>query len=120
MSDAITMLLEPYSNAPVECDGLTRIAHSVLTRAGIPHSCMYGRLVSTSRDAEIPLHFWIQLDDGGVIDYRARMWLGDDAAVPHGVFMEDEYPLWNYLGTEITLSVFSPTMIQLLLWEPAA
>ena len=119
MSDPISMLLEPYSTAPVECDGFSRIAHSVLTGAGIPHSCMCGRLVSTSRDAEIPLHFWIQLADGRVIDYRARMWLGDDAAVPHGVFKEDEYPLWHYLGTAITLSVLSPTMIQLLLWEPA-
>ncbi|SEJ96585.1 hypothetical protein SAMN05216280_107324, partial [Ectopseudomonas oleovorans] len=38
---------------------------------------------------------------------------------PHGVFKTDEFPDWHYLGTEITLPVFSPTMIQLLLWEPS-
>ncbi|MCV4078803.1 hypothetical protein OD785_31775 [Pseudomonas aeruginosa] len=119
MPDAISNLLEPYSNAPVECDGFTRIAHSVLTGAGIPHSCMHGQLVSTSGDEELPIHFWIELDDGRVIDYRARMWLGDSEGVPHGVFKTDEYPDWHYLGTEITLPVFSPTMIQLLLWEPS-
>lgn len=118
MSDAISMLLEPYSKAPLECDGFTRIAHSVLTEAGIPHSCMCGRLASTSRDAEIPLHFWIQLDDGRVIDYRARMWLGEDAAVPHGIFKADEYPIWSYQGAEVNLPVLSPTLIQFLLWEP--
>lgn len=85
MLDAISSLLEPYSNAPVECDGFTRIAHSVLAGAGIPHSCMQGQLVSASGNDELPIHFWIQLDDGRVIDYRARMWLGDDAGVPHGV-----------------------------------
>ncbi len=119
MPDTISCLLEPYSNAPIECDGFTRIAHSVLAGAGIPHSCMQGKLVSTSRDEELPIHFWIQLDDGRLIDYRARMWLGDGAGVPHGVFKTDEYPDWHYLGTEITLPVFSPTMIQLLLWEPS-
>ncbi|HBP6379065.1 TPA: hypothetical protein L6A07_28240 [Pseudomonas aeruginosa] len=80
---------------------------------------MQGRLASTSSSEEIPIHFWIQLADGRVIDYRARMWLGDDAGVPHGVFKTGEYPGWHYLGTEITLPVFSPTMIQLLLWEPS-
>lgn len=118
MPDAISSLLETYSNAPVECDGFTRIAHSVLTEVGIPHSCMQGQLVSASGNEELPIHFWIKLNDGRVIDYRARMWLGDDAAVPHGVFKTDEYPNWRYLGTEITLPVFSATMIQLLLWEP--
>lgn len=119
MPDAISSLLEPYSNAPVECDGFTRIAHSVLAGAGIPHYCMQGRLASTSSSEEIPIHFWIQLDDRRVIDYRARMWLGDDAGVPHGVFKMGEYPEWNYLGTEIALPIFSSTMIQLLLWAPS-
>lgn len=119
MPDAISSLLEPYCNAPVECDGFTRIAHSVLAGAGIPHSCMQGQLVSASGNVELPIHFWIQLDDGRVIDYRARMWLGGGAGVPHGVFKTDEFPDWHYLGTEITLPVFSPTMIQLLLWEPS-
>lgn len=114
MTDMISMLLEPYIDAPVECDGFTRIAHSVLAGAGVTHTCMAGRLVSTSLNEELPLHFWIQLDDGRVIDYRARMWLGDDAAVPHGVFPTDQYPDWSYQGAEVNLPVFSATMIQLL------
>lgn len=114
MPDLIIKLLEPYIDAPVECDGFTRIAHSVLAEAGITHHCMRGRLVSMSLRGELPLHFWIQLDDGRLIDYRARMWLGDDAAVPHGVFPTDHYPDWSYQGAEVKLPVFSATMIQLL------
>lgn len=114
MTDMISMLLEPYIDAPVECDGFTRIAHSLLAGAGVTHTCMAGRLVSTSLNEELPLHFWIQLDDCRVIDYRARMWLGDDAGVPHGVFPTDQYPDWSYQGAEVNLPVFSATMIQLL------
>lgn len=33
------------------------------------------------------MHWWVVLTDGQHCDFRARMWLGDDSRVPHGVFL---------------------------------
>lgn len=80
--DQITNLLEPYDRIlALECDGFCRVASRVLTDAGIEHEVMEGSVSSSVGD--IPLHYWIMV--GGLhVDYRMRMWLGDEA--PHGVF----------------------------------
>ena len=78
----VRQLTAPYDLCMLECDGLTRVLHSVLVENRIPHETMVGT-VRLGKKAFDP-HFWIRLPDGYVVDYRARMWLGDKAS--HGVF----------------------------------
>ena len=73
----------------LECDGLTRIISYILQMAKVDHLVEIGAL-HTETVGEIP-HFWIKLHDGYIIDYRARMWLGNNPKVPHGVFQSDDY-----------------------------
>lgn len=110
-------LLAPYIEAPVECDGFTRLAHTALANAGIKHTCMIGRLISAGGERQSPIHYWIELDDGQVIDYRAKMWLGDVESVPHGVFHPTRYKLWCYHGQPIDLPVLSPMIVKVLMFS---
>lgn len=73
----------------VECDGLTRCASMLLKREGIEHRVFSGSL-AVAGFGEIPLHWWIELDDGVICDFRARMWLGDDERIHHGVSVASE------------------------------
>lgn len=70
---------------PLECDGMVTVASAVLERDGVPHRGHCGSM-SVQGIGTIPLHCWISLPSGQILDLRARMWLGDDARVPHGVF----------------------------------
>jgi len=81
----IEQLIEPYSNLPLECDGMTRVITYLLTRAGISHQVMQGS-VTVAGKGTFPLHYWVELPDGKVIDYRSRMWFEDDPSIPEGVF----------------------------------
>lgn len=84
--------LEPIDAMPLECDGATRVISALLQREGLSHTIEVGELV-VAGVGRIPLHWWIRLGQqrtagaAVVIDYRARMWLGDDSRVPHGVFV---------------------------------
>lgn len=108
-------LLTPFIDAPVGCDGFTRLAHTALSNAGIEHTCMMGRVVSLDSKARSPIHFWIELEDGRLIDYRARMWLGDCQNVPHGVFQPFHFKSWVYRGEVIDLPVLHPVMANILM-----
>ena len=105
----------------LECDGMTRVVSALLLRDGIAHTPMCGTL-SVTGVGEIPLHHWIELDDGRLIDSRARMWLGGDPRVPHGVVPRDQADA-RYVGravelpcspvvfwalTDVTIDAFAP------------
>lgn len=75
-----------YEGLHLECDGMTKVLSAVLVRDGIDHRCMVGSL-TVAGVGKIPLHHWIELPDGSVIDLRARMWIGDDELVPYGAFL---------------------------------
>lgn len=87
-------LLDELDAASVECDGMSRLVVTRLHRAGIEHIAFDGMLTVQGR--VISRHFWVEVGDL-VIDYRARMWLGDDPEVPHGVFRKDAV-LGEYRG----------------------
>lgn len=108
-------LLAAYDAAPVECDGFTRLAHTALTNAGVQHSCMLGRLVSADGQRRTPVHLWIELPDGRLIDYRARIWLGDADSVPHGIFDRAGYSEWTYSGEIIDLPILHPVLANILM-----
>ena len=63
----VEALLSPYDCAAVECDGFTRIATTLLHENGYEHTVMVGTL--SMYDETIPLHFWIELPDGCIVDY---------------------------------------------------
>lgn len=59
---------------------------AMLSREGIPHQVHVGSL-HVAEAGLIRLHWWVVLEDGQHCDFRARMWLGAAAGVPHGVFV---------------------------------
>lgn len=78
----VTELTSPYDGAPLECDGMTRVLHTVLMKNRMPHVPMVGGVEWNGK--KFTPHFWIDLPSGNVVDYRLRMWFGPGA--PHGVF----------------------------------
>jgi len=91
----IEQLVKPYINLPLECDGLTRVISYILDKNNIKHKTCIG-LISNKKDREVD-HFWIELQDGRYIDYKARMWLGDNETVPHGIFNPSDYKETEYI-----------------------
>jgi len=89
-------LTEFIDSVPCECDGASRLIHLRLLRQKVPHVCRVGVVIATATDeVAIPIHWWIETD-GKIIDYRARMWIGEDA--PHGVFTPESCPAFAYVG----------------------
>ncbi len=92
--------LNAYDKLPLECDGLTRVLSYVLKAAGEPFQAYGGRVVLNGE--EFPVHYWIILGDGLVVDYRLRMWFGETA--PHGVFRLGDHPGLEYFGEPVDLA----------------
>ena len=93
----------------LQCDGASRALSHVLEHVGIDHEVHIGRL-DVKDVGTIPLHWWVVLSNGAHCDIRARMWLGSDPAVPHGVFQ----PTSNhrYQSKQVT----GPETSSLLFW----
>lgn len=87
----LDQLLNKYDKLFLECDGLTRVLHRVLSFHNIPHKVIYG--IASSNRIAVP-HYWIQVENNLIVDYRARMWFGKKA--PHGVFNPAEQSVVDY------------------------
>lgn len=92
-------VLDKLDECYLECDGLTTVISSLLSTAEVYHKVFVGR-ASHSGGRRIAPHLWVELEDGTVIDYRLRMWLGNLSVIPHGIFNPDEYPDVHYDGQE--------------------
>lgn len=106
----IKQLLYRYETSPTECDGMTRIVSTLLTREQIPHQPFFGSLQKLDQNKSITPHFWVELAGelkGMRIDFRARMWLGNSEDVPHGVFQFCSYPTVKYMGEPVSLRLLS-------------
>lgn len=114
LRERIQQLLDPYDSSQTECDGMTRICHTVLTNHSIEHQAMFG--VLTQHHQHIEPHFWIYLPSGERIDYRVRMWLKGEG-IPHGIFQPQDFPGVTYTGEPIELDVLSPTLFEILTLE---
>lgn len=108
--------LAQYDEAPLECDGLTRVIHTVLAELEQPHRIKGGRISHRTNGRSFEPHFWVELADSRphLIDYRARMWLRDSEDVPHGIFDPKDYPLMCYEGEVIDWEVLSPELFAAL------
>lgn len=96
---ALEQLLSPYDSSLTECDGMTQICHTLLCREGIPHQTYVG--VCRYNGNLLPLHFWIDLTEqlqGWRVDYRLRMWFGELAQIPHGIFLPEDFSEVEYKG----------------------
>jgi hypothetical protein len=109
--------LAPFDRLPLECDGLTRCISTLMQRDGIDHQIVVGSL-DIPGAGTIPHHWWIALPDGQVCDFRARMWLGDDPSVPHGVFIPEAHH--GYKGDELAPAMvrLKPVIFTVLAGEP--
>lgn len=109
-------LLEPYANQfHLECDGLSRILHSVLADEGIEHKVFVGAVRHAPSQREVPVHFWIDLESGLRIDYRLQMWLGGSNDIPHGIFDPKDFAAMCYEGDEIEMPILPKFLIDILL-----
>jgi hypothetical protein len=102
-----------YENAPLECDGMTRVLFSEFTRAGIAAE-VYGGILEW-RGSIVRPHYWIILPASGrLVDLRAHMWLGDDPAIPHGVFLPEQFPDAKYQGVRADWGTLHPTVVEMM------
>lgn len=84
-SETLQAWLAPLDTLPLECDGMSRVVSALLRRDSISHLVCAGSL-EIGGVGSIALHWWVEVGDGTICDWRARMWLGGGIAVPHGVF----------------------------------
>lgn len=84
--EELGILLTALDDSPLECDGLTYAVSFVLHQAGIKHRCVMGFVKDVDTGNCVAPHVWVELADGWIVDFRLRMWLGDEDRVPHGVF----------------------------------
>ena len=106
---------DPYDTCRVECDGMTNILHYVLSHAGIAHEVYTGYV--EYGPVGISWHMWLKIacrEGIALVDYRARMWLGDDARVPHGVFLPVHFDEVQYVGEVTSLDVLPLPIIKFL------
>lgn len=112
---ALEAWLRPLDAVPLECDGVSRAIAALLTRDSIPYAMHMGSM-AVDDVGKIGMHFWIDLGDGWICDWRARMWLGQDARVPHGVFQPSANAhYWS--GGEMS-GVLTPELFHILCLKP--
>ncbi|PSV00575.1 hypothetical protein [Photobacterium kishitanii] len=104
--------LDKLDSAPVECDGFVRLAAKVLFRHGQDFEVFKGSVHSRS-GGYIPLHWWIE-SGGYIIDYRARLWMGDDAQ--HGL-LDKETVGDLYTGSPVHFPLISDSLEVMLLLD---
>jgi hypothetical protein len=103
---ALTM---PFDSAQLECDGMTRVLHTVLADKHISHTVKAGGVQWGEHN--FSPHFWIELPGGKVVDYRLRMWFGRNA--PHGVFDPRKEGV-AYTGRTMSMQVLPDYLFEML------
>lgn len=99
--------IELLDELPLQCDGMTRSLSLLLMRESVKHVIHIGAL-EVEGVGRIALHWWIELPAGQICDARARMWLGVDERVPHGVF--EPCAGVRYVSRAVQLFDYSPLM----------
>lgn len=102
MASAIQVVqaaLETLDPLPLECDGVSRALSQYLMHTQIEHEILFGCLEVVPY-GRTPLHFWVVLADGSHCDIRARIWLGEDERIPHGVFQPMNHQRYQSKGVE--------------------
>lgn len=96
-------------SSPVECDGFTRLVVTALSRKNQDYKVFFGSVSAVNGETFSP-HLWVEWE-GLIIDFRARMWLGQDAQ--HGFLPKSKFgELYN--GAEISMTPLDPFMEEIL------
>ena len=83
LGQALHWLESNEGNFNLECDGMSRVVSYVLAQQGIKHKRVHGRAIKGKNI----YHEWVDLENGFIIDYRLRMWFGEN--VHHGYVAPD-------------------------------
>jgi len=111
--EEIEELLGPFDRPHLECDGATRVFAWVLKKKGVEFVVKFGRL---EFDGEVVRpYYWLELENGLTVDYKARMWLPGVDGVPSGVFDSGDYPKALYVGEEDHSFIVTKTMFNILI-----
>jgi hypothetical protein len=119
--------LAKYDALKLECDGLTRVLHWVLQRAGVPHEIYFGEAFVYHPEDEhgdgnlVRPHWWIQCGDY-IIDYRLGMWCDEEAKAPKGIFKPEKLQIKDlgevshveYKGQETSFPEMNETVFDIL------
>ena len=116
MEQELVNLLEFYAGYQcLECDGLTRILHTILCEQGIEHTTYVGQVYDRLKEQEAPIQFWLDLSPELRVDYRLQRWFGSNDNIPHGIFNPSRFPLIRYDGDAVTLPVLPKSLIKAML-----
>lgn len=85
---------------------MTRLLSTLLEREEIAHSAFCGTLVDSLFPGKQIYHWWIELEDGHLLDFRARLWMGD--AAPHGAFKPSPADRFQYQDRSLLGSITLP------------
>jgi hypothetical protein len=69
----------------LDCENLVRVTATLLSANGTSYEAHRGSLW-VKGIGHVEPHHWIVLSSGETVDFRARLWLGNEAHIPHGVF----------------------------------
>lgn len=111
MQQRLEALLSHLDDKPVECDGMSSLVATLLHRNGIAYQGMCGQIVPKQLGSPIP-HVWVEVGEL-VVDFRARMWMGDLPDVPHGVFLKADHPDL-YRGNPVEIEPLPDFLFQIL------
>lgn len=106
---------EKYLSNQMECDGATTAISTFLRDNNVEHVVKSGvvKVTAGGRDGVFAPHFWIEIGPR-VIDFRLRMWFGDEPNIPHGVFVPGECGV-EYEGEQIELQERSRVAIGMVI-----
>lgn len=105
----ISSIIEQYDLSTLECDGATRVIHTILDKYKIDHQCFVGIVAYEEKSF---IHFWITCY-GFIVDYKIKMWMGDSEIIKEGVF-KDEDTVITYKGDQTSIPVLSETLFNVL------
>jgi hypothetical protein len=98
----LEVALLPLADISAECFEMSWVLHEALTRAGYIVTGHSGYVQAAAGDIVAP-HFWLSVD-GYIVDFRLRMWLGDEDSVPHGIFKASDAAGFDYCGEAYAFS----------------
>ncbi|MDS1821550.1 hypothetical protein QX249_12830 [Vibrio parahaemolyticus] len=109
IKEALIEEITCLDSAPVECDGFSQLVVSALSRQNQEYKVFSG-CVSTANGEKFSPHLWVEWE-GYIIDFRVRMWLGQDAQ--HGFLPKSDFEKL-YDGEEIYMEPLEPFMEEIL------
>jgi hypothetical protein len=114
--EKIKAITDRFDTCHLECDGMTRVLQFYLTKEQVPHKVYIGQIVDKRTNEGFSPHYWIKTGNL-FIDYRAKMWLGEEEHIPHGVFHIKNYPEIAYYGYRIELNLLPEAVVNMWIFE---